>query len=241
MKKIVSTLLIGAALAAAVPAVTFAQPYGRGPGPGPSYDPNPGRGYDPYPGPGRGNGYDPNLGRGRGPGWDNDRYPTPRRIAEREANIAQGIDEGERRGGLTRDEAWRLRGQLRDIQHIEDGYRRGGFSDNEIRDLNRRLDVLVSMLDRERRDGDQRGDQISERLTRIEANINEGARRGGLTWQEAARLRADLENLRWRVANARRSGDGLDSRERADLNRRLDQLANEVERQRRDNQSRGRY
>lgn len=228
MKKIVPLLLAGAALAAAVPAISTAQPYGRGP----DY----GRGYDPYPGrPG------PDYGPGRGRGGDWDRYPTPGRINEREANIAQAIDEGERRGGLTRDEAWRLRNQLRDIQRLEDSYRRGGFTDSEIRDLNRRLDVLVNTLDRERRDGDQRGDKISERLTRIEASINEGARRGGLTWQEAAQLRADLENLRWRVANARRSGDGLDSRERADLNRRLDWLANEVERQRRDSQSRGRY
>ena len=224
MKTTLSALMAATAIVAVMPAFASAQPYGpgRGYGSGPEY--GPGRGYGPDQGYGRG--YD-------GPGYGGQSF------GEREANIAQRIDEGERRGGLTRDEVRRLRDQLRQIQRLEFSYQRGGFNNVERRDLNRRLDALSAQVDRERRDNDTRGDQIFERLSQIDRSIAEGARYGGLTRPEADRLRMVLDQLRRLVSDSRRSGDGLDGRERADLNRRLDQLANRVRDERRDDQTRG--
>src|SRR4051812_14446257 len=114
MKKSLVALMAGSAILAIIPAVVSAQPYGQGRGYGP--DRNPGRGY----------GY-------------GEYYRGDQGIAEREANIAQRIDDGERGGGLTRAEASRLRAQLRNIQSVERADMRGGLSDYERRDINRRL------------------------------------------------------------------------------------------------------
>ena len=217
MKTTLTALLAGAAIIAVVPTHTLAQPYG---GP-PAND---------Y-GRGRGDGDNGRGDYGRGGYGD-------RALAEREANIAQRIDEGERGGGLTREEAARLRGQLRDIQQIEREDMRGGLSDVERRDLNRRLDALSANVDRQRHDQDRQGVEINNRLMQLDQNINDGVRGGGLTRREADRLRAEETGIRDELARDRRTGDGLDARERADLNRRLDSLANHIRQQRRDDQTR---
>jgi hypothetical protein len=82
-----------------------------------------------------------------------------RDIDDREASIADRIDEGERRGDLNRWEARRLRYELQGIRNLEaryrhNGYNRGGrwLSDGERADLQRRLDHLSGQVFRERRD-----------------------------------------------------------------------------------------
>ena len=227
MHKSISLILAGAAIAAAVPVIASAQPYGRGPG---GYGP-PGQ-YGDY-GPGRGNDYGRgDYGRGGG---------APGSIDQREYNVSQRIEEGARRGYLTPTEVTRLRNSLRDIRYLEDQYRRGGFSNAEVRDLQVRLQDLDNRITREWRDNDQRGDQFIERLRRLDQNIYEGSRGGGLTRSEADRLRADVERVGRIHNDYLRSGRNIDSRERADLNRRLDILANQIQAQRRDGQQRGGY
>ena len=78
-------------------------------------------------------------------------------VNQREARIEQRIDEGARRGDLTRPEAARLRSELRRIERLEHYYRRtGGMSGWERRDLERRLDVLSRQVFRNRHDWQRR-------------------------------------------------------------------------------------
>ena len=86
-------------------------------------------------------------------------------INAKENNIASRIDQGARRGDLTRQEAWGLRGQLKDIQNLEYRYRHngggynsgpGGLSGWERQDLQRRLDRLSQSVFVNRRDDQHR-------------------------------------------------------------------------------------
>ena len=125
-------LLIAAAAVAvltAAAAPAFAQPYG-------GYDQ---RGYDQ-----RDHGYDRDSDRDRGG-----------RIADREANLAQRIDEGERRGDLNGWQARHLRAELQDIRNQENrdrnnGYNRGRLSDRAGADIQYKLDRLSNEISRTR-------------------------------------------------------------------------------------------
>ncbi len=78
---------------------------------------------------------------------------APASIMEREAKVAQRIDEGVRSGALQRAEAARLRDQLRRTEALEGYYRRThGLSAWERRDVERRLEVLNARLAGHRRD-----------------------------------------------------------------------------------------
>jgi len=78
-------------------------------------------------------------------------------INQRDARIEHRIDQGARRGDLTRPEAARLRGELRSIERLERYYRRtGGMTAWERRDLERRLDVLDRQVFRNRHDRQRR-------------------------------------------------------------------------------------
>ena len=86
-------------------------------------------------------------------------------INAKESNIASRIDQGARRGDLTRQEAWGLRSQLRDIQNLEYRYRHNGGGYNagpnglsgwERQDLQRRLDRLSQSVFVNRRDDQHR-------------------------------------------------------------------------------------
>lgn len=80
-----------------------------------------------------------------------------RSINEREANLDRRIDQGLRRGDLTRPEAARLRAEFRDIVRLEQRYRRtDGLSPWERRDLDRRFDRLSSRIYAERHDAQDR-------------------------------------------------------------------------------------
>ena len=78
-------------------------------------------------------------------------------VNQREAQIAQRIDQGIRSGALTRGEAMNLRVRLDRIQRLEQAYRRGGLSFAERRDLDRRLDALSASVRVDKHDRDYRG------------------------------------------------------------------------------------
>lgn len=83
-----------------------------------------------------------------------------------------------------------------------------------------------------------RADNIHQRLQRIEYRIDRNAQRGSLTRAEAFRLRGqanDIQRLAWRYGR-----DGLSGWERNDLNRRVDRLQNRLQRERFDDDRRGR-
>jgi len=74
---------------------------------------------------------------------------------------------------------------------------------------------------------------IAERQAAQQARIAEGAARGQLTGCEARRLEARSVAVERRERTYRASG-GLGPRERADLERRLDSVSNDIAEQRRD-------
>ena len=79
-------------------------------------------------------------------------------IHDREARIADRIEEGDRSGQLEHHQANRLRRELRKIEDIEHFYRRSGdrMTDRERADLQARLDVLSTQVFGLKHDGDRR-------------------------------------------------------------------------------------
>lgn len=79
-------------------------------------------------------------------------------INQRQANLERRIDQGVRRGDLTRNEARNLRAEFRTLQNLEYRYRRsgGGLSNWERRDLNQRFDRLSAKIRWERHDRNNR-------------------------------------------------------------------------------------
>ena len=82
----------------------------------------------------------------RSGGWTN--------INQRQSQLDRRIDQGLRRGDLTRSEANRLRGEFHSIARLEHRYRANGLSQWERADLDRRFDALASRIRWERRDND---------------------------------------------------------------------------------------
>ena len=74
---------------------------------------------------------------------------------DRVARLDQRIDMGIRNGGLSRNEAWRLKGDLRETARLESRYRRGGLSGWERQDLDRRYDRISAQIRYERHDRDR--------------------------------------------------------------------------------------
>jgi hypothetical protein len=94
--------------------------------------------------------YGPNGGYDRGP----DRGYHQDVGGDRVARLDQRIDVGIRSGGLSRNEAWRLKGDLRETARLESRYRRGGLSGWERADLDRRYDRISAQIRYERQDRD---------------------------------------------------------------------------------------
>jgi hypothetical protein len=175
------------------------------------------------------------------PGW--------RAINERQRELDDRIDRGVRSGCLTRVEALRLRTEFQHIALMERNYRASGgvFTLFERQDLDRRMDILARDIRRQCRDGDDRGDgiglpglpglggwDINDRQRRLDNRIDRGVRRGCLSGREASRLRGEFRAIADIERSYRRSGGGLDGRERADLDRRFDRLGQDIKRQCRD-------
>ena len=132
MKTHLIALCAGAALAAGLTSAAVAAP-GHGYGHGYGYGP-------PQAAPG--------YGAPRGPAW------IP--VNQRQQNLERRIEQGLRMGGLTRQEAFRLRAEFRQIERLEWQYRRGGLSRWEMADLDQRMDRLSARIYVERRDPDRR-------------------------------------------------------------------------------------
>lgn len=79
---------------------------------------------------------------------------------------------------------------------------------------------------------------IAQRSARLDARIDQGVRSGALTRPEARRLQQDLRGLTRLEYNHRRSGGGLDLRERRDLDRRYDAISQRVRFEKNDRQDR---
>jgi ABC-type microcin C transport system permease subunit YejB len=79
---------------------------------------------------------------------------------------------------------------------------------------------------------------INQRQANLEQRIDQGVRSGELTRNEARRLRSEFAALDRLEMRYRRSGGGLDPRERADLDRRFDRLSAEIRLQKHDYQRR---
>nr|WP_295107880.1 hypothetical protein [uncultured Caulobacter sp.] len=75
-------------------------------------------------------------------------------INQRQDMLERRIDMGVRNGSLSRSEAYRLRGDLRQTARLEAQYRRGGLSGWERADLDRRFDRISAQIRYERRDRD---------------------------------------------------------------------------------------
>jgi hypothetical protein len=78
-------------------------------------------------------------------------------INQRQANLDRRIDQGIRSGALNRNEAQRLRIQLRDLSRLEAQYRRSGrgLTQAERRDLDRRFDILSQRVRNQKHDRQQ--------------------------------------------------------------------------------------
>jgi len=139
-------------------------------------------------------------GQGYGYGWQP--------LAEQRSQFRARVDAAERNRNLNRYEAARLRSDFDALVRVEDGYRRDGISDREQQDLTSRL----AELNRRVGDGYDGGyndggynNAADPRAVRIEANISAGERNGRISRTEAARLRAELNDLsrRWSDLEAR--------------------------------------
>lgn len=97
-----------------------------------------------------------------GPGqWQNSQGAWMN-INQRQAQLDRRIDQGLRRGDLTRVEAQRLRNEFRQIARLEYRYRANGLTLRERADLDRRFDRLAARIRWERHDN-QYGDNAYRR------------------------------------------------------------------------------
>lgn len=79
---------------------------------------------------------------------------------------------------------------------------------------------------------------INARQARLETRIDQGVRSGSLNRAEAQRLRTQFRDLSRLEATYRRSGGGLNARERTDLDRRFDALSARIKVQKNDRHDR---
>lgn len=84
----------------------------------------------------------------------------------------------------------------------------------------------------------QRYQTMSQRQGNLYNRIEQGVRNGSLNRREASRFRTRFANLRRLEYSHRRSGGRLTYRERADLNRRFENLSSAVRYQKHDRQMR---
>jgi hypothetical protein len=184
------------------------------------------------------------VGQPRGNAYGHNNWQA---INARQANLDRRIDQGVRNGALTRQEAINLRAEFSRIAVLEATYRRsgGGLDARERADLDRRFDALSARVRIERNDRDNRGggawQNINQRQAQLDRRIDQGVRNGTLSRREAVRLRAEFRQIAVLEAQYRRSGRGLDNRERADLDRRFDRLSMQIRMERRDRDDRRGY
>ena len=79
---------------------------------------------------------------------------------------------------------------------------------------------------------------VNQRQANLEQRIDMGVRSGALTRMEAAGLRSQFNGLNRLETRYRMSGGGLSAWERADLDRRFDNLSRQIRTERHDRQHR---
>lgn len=150
-------------------------------------------------------------------------------IVERQAMFDSRIAAGLASGDLTRTEAIALRANLDALIALEGQYRYGGLSAREKLELDRRYGDLDEQVRIARLDGPAVPDRwvsIDDRKLALDRRIERGLANGSLTADEAADLREDFDAIA--AAEARYRLDGLSPTERADLDRRFDDLADRI-------------
>lgn len=146
-------------------------------------------------------------------------------MIERQGLLDDHIDAARDAGEITSADARMLRSDMSALVALEARYRYGGLSARERLDLDRRYAVLDDQVRLAARPVSA-GVTLEERKLRLDARIDAGVRSGQLTSAEATALRDDFDDIAAIEANYR--VDGLSPSERADLNRRFDELSDRV-------------
>ena len=144
-------------------------------------------------------------------------------MIERQAVLNDHIDASLESGAITPERARDLRSDMAALVSLEGQYRYGGISSREKLDLDRRYAVLDDQVRLARPVADDRWVSIEDRKLELDARIDRGVRSGELNAAEAASLRDDFDRIASVEASYR--VDGLSPEERADLNRRFDDLS----------------
>ncbi|MEQ1774717.1 MAG: hypothetical protein ABL891_13135 [Burkholderiales bacterium] len=164
------------------------------------------------------------------------------RIDERQAAQQKRIDDGVKKGELTPQEAARLRADQARIQRMEDKARADGKIDRrEARDIERAQrretrDIATERRDQEKvtpAERDKAGKRIDERQAAQQKRIDDGVKKGELTPQEAARLRADQARIQ-RMEDKARADGKIDRREARDIERAQRRESRDIRSERRD-------
>ncbi|HYE43256.1 MAG TPA: hypothetical protein VEA15_07660 [Caulobacteraceae bacterium] len=155
-------------------------------------------------------------------------------LRQREQDFNQRVDAGMRAGNLNRNEADELRRNYTAFVNLATRYRAGGYSAAERSELQRRYDFLISQIRYDQADFEP----ISRRIPALEQRIEIGIRNGQLTRAEATQLRQDLRELERLEDSYRRSEGRLETREKADLDRRFNIIRTRIFNERTDNDTR---
>lgn len=148
-------------------------------------------------------------------------------MIERQAVLDDRIDAGLATGEITTAEARLMRDDMASLVALEGRYRYGGLSAREKLDLDRRFGLIDDQMRLAVRTG--AADSyvaMEDRKLDLDARIEQGVRSGQLTAAEAEALRDDFNDIARVEASYR--VDGLSAEERADLDRRFDDLSAEI-------------
>jgi hypothetical protein len=149
-------------------------------------------------------------------------------MIERQALLNDRIDAGLASGEITSAEASMMRADMGALVSLEANYRYGGLSSREKIDLDRRYALIDDQLRLAVRTGGGADSYVAmeDRKLDLDARIDQGLRSGQLTAAEADALRDQFDDIARVEASYR--VDGLSPEERADLNRRFDELSTSI-------------
>lgn len=148
-------------------------------------------------------------------------------MIERQDVMNERIDAALAAGDMSRPEAASLRRGMSTLVALEGRYRWGGLTAREKIDLDRRYALLDDQVRMVQASVDDEALASPEgRKLALDARIDQGLRSGQLTAVEAEDLRDDFDAIARTEAAFR--VDGLSPSERADLNRRLDDLSERI-------------
>jgi hypothetical protein len=148
-------------------------------------------------------------------------------MIERQGLVEDRIEAGLGSGAMSDAEARMIRSEMYALVAMEGRYRMNGLSWSERRDLDRRFAALDDRIEFAMADMD--GAQLAsleDRKLRLDRRIEQGLRSGQLTNDEAELLRDEFDDLA--TLEARYRVGGISSWERADLDRRMDRLADRI-------------